>query len=49
MKIALIVILCISYTTCQATFRKVAVPDLNALCLDGSIAAYYIHDVGTNP
>lgn len=46
---ALFVIICISYAYCQTTFRKVVIPDLNALCLDGSIAAYYIHDIGTNP
>ena len=33
----------------QSVYRKVVIPDPNALCLDGSRAAYYLHDAGTNP
>lgn len=45
----LIILLFISSVLTQAAYRKVIVPDGNALCLDGSRAAYYIHDAGTNP
>lgn len=33
----------------RSVYRKVVIPDPNALCLDGSRAAYYLHDAGTNP
>ena len=42
----LLYVLAVSH--CQ-TFKKVMIPDSNAVCLDGSPGAYYLADAGTNP
>jgi hypothetical protein len=43
-----ILLLCLIYALAVSNFKKVTVEDADALCLDGTDAAYYAHE-GTHP
>jgi hypothetical protein len=43
-----ILLLCLTYALAVSNFKKVTVGDPEALCLDGTLGAYYAHE-GTHP
>lgn len=40
---AAILLLCLTYALAVSSFKKITVEDPDALCLDGTLGAYYAH------
>ena len=43
-----ILLLCLTYVSAESNFKKIMVEDEDALCLDGTLSAYYAHE-GIHP
>ena len=43
-----ILLICLTYALAVSNFKKIMVEDEDALCLDGTLGAYYAHE-GAHP
>jgi len=39
-----ILLLCLTYALAERNFKKIMVEDEDALCLDGTLGDYYVHE-----